>query len=228
MTGMGNLVQLAGKKGLQPLPADAPDEAKAERAALMRQLNNVPEKPEGYGMKKPEGLPDGVWNEEYANGVLGILHKHNAPPDLVKELFEADQQMIASQLEQSEAAKVAFKTSQLEALKKEFGAEFDQRMELAARGARVAGLDPNDEFFGDARAVKMALKLAENTSEDRLPSGDSDVSMGGTDREKARDIVFNPSNALHKAYHDASDPRHDEATKTVLELNRRAHQSRKR
>src|SRR5512136_51210 len=125
LTGMGNLAQLAGKKGLQPLPADAPDKAKAERAALMRQLNSVPEKPEGYGMKKPEGLPDGVWNEEYANGVLGILHKHNASPDLVKELFDADQQMISSQIEQSQAAKVAFKTSQVEILKKEFGADFE-------------------------------------------------------------------------------------------------------
>ena len=92
------------------------------------------------------------------NTMVGIMHKYNAPPEMVREMTEKEAEYLRMSNIAKEEQRVAFKQSQLEGLKKEFGAEFDQRMELAARGARVAGLDPNDDFFGDSRAVKMALK----------------------------------------------------------------------
>lgn len=221
--GVGNLVNLAGKKGLQPLPADAPEAVKAERAALMRTLNNVPEKIEGYGVKKPDGLPDEQWNPEYVNGILGVLHKHNASPELVKELVALDAQSATAMRAQGEAAKQAAYKQEVATLQKEFGAEFGKKIDLAARAARTLGLDPNDaSVFGNAKVVSAFARMAEMVSEDRLVNGDASAGFSKGDREKALDIINNAANPLHTAYHNTADPRHKQAVDQVTAFNKAA------
>ncbi len=221
--GVGNLVNLAGKKGLQPLPADAPEAVKAERAALMRTLNNVPEKIEGYGVKKPDGLPDDQWNPEYVNGILGVLHKHNASPELVKELVALDAQSATAMRAQGEAAKQAAYKQEVATLQKEFGAEFGKKIDLAARAARTLGLDPNDaSVFGNAKVVSAFARMAEMVSEDRLVNGDASAGFSKGDREKALDIINNAANPLHTAYHNTADPRHKQAVDQVTAFNKAA------
>lgn len=217
--GMGNLAQLAGKKGLEPLPAGASPELVAERAALMRKLNNTPEKPEGYGITKPEGVPDEKWNGEYVNGVLGVLHKHNASPELVKELVALDQQHAGKMDSTREAAEAAQLKTELASLKEAFGNDFDKKIDLATRAAKSLGLDLSDPMFRSSKAVIAMVKHAEAVSEDKMVSGDSDPNFGASDRQKALDIVNNPSNPLHKAYQNAEDPQHQAALDKVSAFN---------
>lgn len=220
--GMGNLANLAGKKGLQPLPKDAPAELVAERQVLMRQLNNTPEKPDGYGIKKPDGTPDEQWNGEYVNGVLGILHKHNASPDLVKELVGFDGEFAGKLRSGSEAQQVQALKQEEAALKEAFGSDYSKKIDAATRAARTLGLDPeSDPIFRSSKAVIAMAKVAEMVSEDRLVSGNSDTGFGESDRTKALDIINNESNPLYKAYHDAEHPQHAAALAQVSTFNQR-------
>lgn len=227
-TGMANLIQLAGKKGLEALPPDALPEAKAERSALMRKLNNAPEKPEGYGVKKPDDVPDARWNGEYVNGVLGILHKHNASPELVQELIKADLAFSTDIDAKSEAAQAQAFAKEQQALKETFGSDFGKKVDLAVRVAKSIGLDVNDPMFRSAKVVMAMAKVGEMVSEDRLVSGEGGSSLGQGDRQKALDIVNNASNPLHAAYHKVDHPLHAQALEQVATFNRRFHESQKK
>jgi hypothetical protein len=226
--GMGNLALLAGKKGLEPLPKDAPKELQEERAALMRKLNNVPEKPEGYGIKKPDNVPDDQWNGEYVNGILGVLHKHNASPELVQELTKLDGEFAAKLRAGSEAAQTAALAKEGEALKTAFGSDYDKKLSMAQRAAKTLGLDVTDPMFNKASVVIAMAKVAEMVSEDKLVSGEGSADAGMSDREKALDILNNPANPLHKAYHDADHPQHAHAVEQRSMFNKRWIEAQKR
>jgi hypothetical protein len=222
--GVANLSLLAGKKGLQPLPKDAPAEIVAERNALMRQLNNVPDKPEAYGITKPANVPDEQWNAPYVNGALAIMHKHNASPELVKELVGYDMAQASQMREGFGAQSDAALAKEATALKEAFGEgdAYGAKINLAQRAAKTLGLDINDPAIGNNAKVVIALaKVAEMVSEDRLVSGEGKGGNDMSDRMKAKDIVSNPANPLHKAYHDVNDPRHEEAVAAHSTFNKR-------
>jgi hypothetical protein len=220
--GMANLANLAGKKALAPLPENATAEAKAERAALMRSLNGVPEKPEGYNVKRPADVPQEYWSDAYVGGVLGILHKHNASPQLVQELIAFDTGITKQNMAKAGQNEVQSLAAEQAALRKEFGPQYDDKLDLAQRAARTLGLQPDDPLFRNHKMVVAMARVGEMISEDRLVSGDGRSGDTMSDRQKARDIVTNAANPLHKAYHDANDPRHDEAVRMHSEFNKRA------
>lgn len=216
MMQMANLASLAGKKGLAPLPDGASEQAKTERAALLRQINRTPEKIEDYGVKKPDDIPDELWNPDLANSVLGEMHKLGASPEMVKAIFEADRKSTLTAIESQKAAKAEWAASEGKVLKDTFGADFDKKVDLAKRGARTLGLDPADPLFGNSKLVIAMAKFAESISEDKLVSGDSDQSGGGSDRAKAEDIINNPQNPLHAAYRsNGAHPMYEHANKEV-------------
>jgi hypothetical protein len=66
----------------KPLPADANEQ---ERAAW-RQANGIPEKPEGYFEKLPDGLVIGKDDAPLFAEIGALGHKHNAPPALMQDL----------------------------------------------------------------------------------------------------------------------------------------------
>jgi hypothetical protein len=226
MMQMANLASLAGKKGLAPLPEGASDQAKTERAALLRQINQTPEKPEGYNIKKPDDIPDALWNPDLANGVLASMHELGASPEMVKAVFEADRKSTLAALAQHEAQKVEQAAAEKAVLKETFGNDFDKKIDLAKRGARTLGLDPADPLFDNSKLVIAMAKFAESISEDKLVSGDSQQTGGGSDKVRAMDVINNSANPLHAAYHDPSNPMHEQAKNQVNTLMQAA--SRKR
>jgi hypothetical protein len=217
--GFANVSQLAGKKALAPLPPDASPEAKAERSKLMAQLNNVPEKPEGYGFKRPDSIPEAQWSQDYANGVAAILHKHQVSPEAAKELMEFDAKHAGDMLGKVQAGQTAAAEAEAKALREAWGDQFAKNVDLAVRGAKTLGMDPKDPIFGNAKVVQMVAKFASMVSEDRLVQGETSANAGMSDREKALDILNNPANPLHKAYHDASHPQHGEAVAARSRFN---------
>ena len=231
MGGLANMSNLAGKKALAPLPENASPEAKAERSKLLAQINNVPEKPEGYGFKRPENVPESQWNQGYVDGIAGILHKHGISPTAAKELMDFDLaqagQINAGSKVAQEKAQAEYVTAQNKALDEAFGAERAKHIDLAVRAIKTAGLDPNDAMFGDAKAVMLAAKFGAMISEDRLISGETSANAGMDDRAKALDIVNNPSNPMYKAYHEADHPQHSQAVEAKSRLNQAWHSKQK-
>lgn len=229
---MANLASLAGKKGLAPLPDGASEQAKADRAALMRQINSVPEKPELYGVKRPDDYPEQMWDDKYAGEVLSVLHKHHASPALVKELFGKEMEygkgLLAQRQAESEAAAAKYQEDQIKLLKDTWKSpeEYAKMTDLANRAFRTVGLDPDDPAFNNAAAVKMAAFFGSRMSEDKLVSSDTSVQQGGGDNlTKALDIINNKDNPSYVAYHDNTHPLHGQVASTVEALFK-AHRSK--
>lgn len=214
-------IALNGKKGLMPLPENASPQMREEYNARLREILKVPKDVEGYGIKKPDNIPDTQWNGEYVNKALGIMHKYNAPPEMVRELVAADQEFAKGMRSQTDASTVR----EIEAAKSEiataFGTEADQKISQARRYAATLGLDANDPRIGNNAKLIIALaKGASMIGEDKLVNvGGGGASSGVNDREKAKDIIHNKSNPLHEAYHNPSHGQHAQAVAQVVAFN---------
>lgn len=211
---------LNGKKGLMALPPNASEADRAIFNSKMRELNGVPEKVEGYGVEKPKDVPDDQWNGEYVNSMVGILHKHNVSPAAVKELLAADQQFAIKARTGIDAAKnQTFENTRTKVVQA-FGNNFDQQLGLAKRMATTMGLNMQDPAIGNNADLIIGLaKAAAFISEDKLVKGSDGGAPGTNDREKARSIVFEKSNPLYEAYHDARHPMHSSALQQVATYN---------
>lgn len=208
--------ELLGKRGLvDPLPADATPEQVAERATLLRKVNGAPEKPEGYALARPEGVPEEMWNEKLAGEVAALAHKHALPPAAVKEL--ADLQLKATQ-EQATAMRQA-ETDWFEGqdrlirenLTKE-GLDYAKGLEAAQRAGRRWGVAPDSPLLKNATVFLLLNRLAKAQGEAGLVTGEQDhfgVNPTMTNEQAdaaADDIMKNKANPLHKAYWDGNHP----------------------
>ncbi len=209
MTKMTHLATLAGKKGLAPLPADAKPEVVAERNALLRSINGVPDKPEDYGIAKPADLPDAAWNEDAAKSFTAIAHKWNIPPGAVKEIVGEQAKLAVGQLaaqanyekEFFEGQERDFKT----ALEKE-GTPYDKAMDLATRTAKTFGLDPESPMFKNAQVRLMLKNIGVAIGEPRLVTGGAGDQAAAGDRAKAEAIIHDKTNPEYAIYHDGTHP----------------------
>lgn len=212
MHGMSNLGKLAGKKGLEPLPEGAPEELVAEQKLLIKNLNKVPESIEGYGAKKPEEWPEGVpFDEEKLNKYLDLMHKHNASPELVNDLFKFNNEEILNAYKEQGANQETNLQQEKKKLQEALGDNYKSSMRLATRAVDTLGLDKSDPIFSTATGVLLAAKLGEAMREDQLVSGSSAEPHGMTDREKSLDIINNKANPLYEAYWNDQHPLHQKA-----------------
>lgn len=221
MAGMGNLSHLAGKKALAPLPDNAPDNIKAERNALLRSLMGAPEKAEGYGFKRPEDFPEQFWSDDYANKAASIMAEGLVSPAVARKLLELQiSEAKAEFVKQDAMLAQAAKDEEIKLRSAWTGDAYDRNMHQIERLIATAGLDPKTSMPPTAEGRMGLAKIAALLSEDRLVSGDSDPNLAmGNDRARALDIINNPANPLHTAYHTHSDPRNQMARTTVFNLN---------
>ena len=216
LNGFGNAHSLASKKALLPLPANASPEVIAERKAHLDQLNNVPKDPKGYGIARPQDLPEQFWSQEGADKFAALAQKHSISPAAVKELLGLQLELTQGELAKGAAAETAFYTKQDQdfalAVQKN-GMDLDKAADLAIRGAKGLGLDPGSPIFKNAQVRMVALRAAELISEEKLITGDAAAAAGaaGNELAQARDIMQNPQNPLYKAWHDPTDPQHEAA-----------------
>ena len=209
-TKMAHLETLAGKKGLGPLPEGAaPDVVKA-RNDLMRSINGVPDKPEGYGIAKPADLPDAVWNNDLAAASAKIMHDHNVPPQAVKALVNLQVEMTKKQLSEQSNYETKFFAEQDRKVKESFsrdGTAYDKGVELAARTARTFGIDPEvNPVFKNADVMLAFQKIGVAIGEPKLITGESKGEEGLSNQARAEDIIHNKSNPDNKAYWDGGHP----------------------
>lgn len=161
-----------------------PDEKSTpEQVAAFRTKIGVPEKPDGYGIKAPEGQ-DGT----FANFISEAMHKAGIPAkaaqDLVKAYGEFGEQ-------QQKAANEAFErtsATEFEGMKTEWGKAYDQNIELAKRAAaqfipgdqaaRGKVMDAMERAMGTANFLRMFAKIGEGLAEHKMHGGgDSSLIM---------------------------------------------------
>lgn len=196
--------ELEKKLGQRMQPPGA--EARPEEVAAWRKSLGVPEKPDGYGIARPDNVPVELWNEEMVRGFTAMAHKHHIPAAAAQELVQwwNGQQMGALSQYQQEAAQG--REALVQGLQREWGERYEANLQGAQRVAAMARLDVNDPAIGDNPAMIRALHaMASLVSEDRQETGGSGA-LRLTRGQQADDIQTNKSNPLYDDYHGANGP----------------------
>lgn len=203
-----NLQQLLGQKANAVVipDADAPPEA---WAPVLKRLG-VPDAPEGYNLKVPDKLPEGVSvNAETLKEFATFAHGIGLTPQQVSKLQEFDlgraTKAAGGSAEQAQAIEAQHFSDQKALLTKEWGngAEATKKQALAERAALTFGFTPDevtsDPLFRNARFVMTLAKAGAAMSEDTLVKG-SDVNSAGGLKARAQDVISNEANPLYKKY----------------------------
>lgn len=183
---------LIGKKGLLPLSETATDAEKKEFDSCLREALRVPEKPDGYGIKRPAEIPEGKWNEGLAKSMSELFHKHAVAPQAVQSIVQEfnrlslEAETAAEQQRQTELAK-AMEEGKAK-LKAAWGYQQPQMEQLAIRGAKTLGIDPTSPLFTNNAEVLIACaKFASLVGEDKLIREDSSGRTAIETVESAKD-----------------------------------------
>lgn len=220
LRGLGNAQKLIGQRGNQSLKPPGAD-ATPEQLAEWRKVIGVPDDPNGYGIKKPDQLPEGVdWNDEEAAAFGKLAHELNLTPAQAQKLMEYDLARSGKMVSSSQAKIESFIKEQREALQKEWGDKFQNNVSRALKAAELLGLDPKDAEIGNsAKMIKALAAAAELMTEDKFVGSDK-VGLGLTGADQAEDIRRNPANPWHNAYHGKEGKdRQKQAAALIARLN---------
>lgn len=215
-----NLETLAGKKGLQALPEGASEEDRAKHNALIGEITGVPDTPEGYGLVKPEDLPDEYWNEDNAKEFATAAKAENVTPKQLQALQTVQHQQNQKALAEQGQMEEAYHKEQKAILEAAWGTgeDFIKNEQLARRGARTLNVDI-EKYHGDAELLQAFHAITGMVSESRQVFDVGE--QGGTGqnaKQKAADIINNEVNPLNKAFWDVNHPQHEFATKEQQRL----------
>lgn len=125
------------------------------------------------------------------------------------------------------AAKAAHEKA-VEALKGEWGDQFDNRIATANKVLKAFGGSPEEvraftaQFANNPVAIRVLAEVGRRMSESALVAGDkADFDLGPADAKRKRmDIMTNPSNPLNEAWKSKRHPRKAEAMAEVERLSR--------
>lgn len=239
--------ELMGKKGiLEPLDAKtATDKDRADRLEMIRKVNGTPTKPEEFGLKRPEAVPEAYWSQPAVDKIAKIMQEEGASPALAKRLFDESMADLQSRLDGAKKEQEAVLGEQdrliRETLIKE-GFDYPKGLEDAQRCCRKAGIDPNTPFLKNASIFMGLSRLGRLLKEDALITGAttslSDAVNLAPDEagKRAESIARNPKDPLYGAYWNKDEngkplggphPKHDETVALVKRLNARLREGKK-
>lgn len=166
------------------------DEADAEGLKAFRAKIGVPENAEGYKLPRPEGS-----DETFSKIASGWFLETGIPAKAAEALTAKWNEYIAGEMAAMETSDKQKSEGELNALKGEWGVNFDANAELGRRGLREfgtkAGLDDADlkkleTSIGTAKMLKLFTKLGEVTQESTFVGGDGQPKGFQTSVEGAR------------------------------------------
>jgi hypothetical protein len=203
-----NLETMKGPRaGAVTVPgADAtPEEVSAYRKAI-----GVPDIPTAYDLK-PEQIPEGIkFDEGRALKFAERAHKAGMTPAQAREV-------VAFQLEQEQQVQADMRlqydnlmAEREQALRKEWGTAYPQKVAVAKQVATALGFDPNDgELFGNPKVLQFLGKVTGLLSEDSVAGMRGSLPASGSGysspMEEARAITRDPGHPEHERYM-AGDP----------------------
>jgi hypothetical protein len=181
--------------------ADASPEDQAKYFADLRKFTGAPEKPEDYGLKAPDKLPEGVeWNAELAGKAASIAHKYSVPPEALQELINLNNENISGMVEKSQA----MQQEQVDAMVAELNAEWKDNAkdnwQRANRGATALGVDLEASGLGNnPHFIRAALRFDEMIGDDKgLVSSDSQATYKEQMERIQKGDDFNGKNGPEK------------------------------
>jgi hypothetical protein len=167
-----NMEKLLGvpKERILKLPEKADD---AEGWKNVYSRLGCPEKPAGYELKMPEGIGD----EGFAQWAKDTFHGLGLSKNQGENLTTKWNEYVQKQMEKTTADYNSQVEQEEASLKTEWGAAYDQNINLAKRAAQTFGIDEEtadklEESMGVAKVMKMFHSMATKLSEDQFVSGD--------------------------------------------------------
>lgn len=188
--GYRNLEKLVGvpKERLLKLPEKSDDPAWGDVYARLGR----PDKPEAYELPVPEGYGD----PEFVKGIAEVMHKHGVPKGAAQALAQFNNEYVAKLIEADTREREAKSQAELQQLKGEWGARFDEAAELARRASREFGVSEDqakalEGALGTAGMLKLFNKIGTKLGEPRsFDPGSSDGGAGfGMTPEAARSQI---------------------------------------
>jgi len=228
--GTANLITAVGKKGIIPLPSNAPPEVVAERKALLDGINGVPKEAKDYGLTRPAEVPEHAWDPGYVEKVATWAQKHSVGPAAMKELLNGVvATQVKGQLAAAETARTTFLADQDKAFDEQIRLDAIPREKadaLAERAAVGLGFDmskPEQAGLLKYATVKLAmLRHALAVGEDSYVAGELEKGEGGDAMALAQDAINNKANPLNEPLMNAQHPQHKMAKEKVDQWFRRA------
>lgn len=164
---------------------DATEEQKAAYWNDLRKITGAPEKPEDYGLKAPDNLPDGVeWNAELAGKAAAVAHKYGVPPEALQELIALNNENMSGMVAKSQEAQALQTQAMIDGLNKEWGENAKSNWQRANRGAIALGIDTNkSELANNPDFIKAMLRVDQMLREDSKLIG-TDADTTGTTYEE--------------------------------------------
>jgi uncharacterized protein YpuA (DUF1002 family) len=208
------LVSAEGMVGKDKVVVPGEDASQEELDSFHNKMGR-PEKDDGYELTLPEGLK---YSDEDMKSFRVAAHKMGLSATHAKALFDWHTSLSVegaktSSLKQKEALRTVEET-----LKKEWGAAYDQKKELALRAIRTfadadAFVALEEGLGNDPRLVKLFNKVGEAISEDKL-KGSVPIYTPGENQDAINKIMSD----LKHPYHDKKNPGHVAAVEHVQKL----------
>lgn len=196
-----NKEKLLGRRGVTvPGERATPEEVAAYRRAI-----GVPERAEEYNLR-PQNLPEGsTWNDDLARPYAAIAHQHHIPQAAMEALVAENVRQQGLHVNATVEALEQRRAEGLATLQRAWRGDFDKNLDLARRGAALAGVDPQSEGFSDPNVVIAFAALAARTAEDRMVRGGGNGPGALQGGALADDIQTNPGNPLYQRYQEGDE-----------------------
>lgn len=225
-----HLNTLAGKKGLLPLPANASDKDKAEFKERLRSILGVPAKPEEYGIKRPDEVPEEHWDGEFVNEVQKLAYEEGVSPQTLHRLVEMTNQRALANLQAQELARQEQLKQTETQLRQQWQGNYESNLRTAMLTAQTFGLDPDDPLLGNHPGVIQALaQIGQKLGNHNLVTDGDGSSDGGMSPMQRVDAIYkDPRDPLYAAIRDSRHPQYREAHAFVTKLLEQAEKMAKR
>lgn len=206
--GLVNAQEKLGKKGLPVPDENASDEEKQEfRQSALKALG-LPDDPSEYEWSPPEEVElDSEKHEEAKQK----LHELGLTKDQFQGVMDLYAGEIQNSVEQAQQNQEQERKETTEALREEWGDEFDKRLDRAQKQIQKAGLGERLKELGlgnNKEVLKMFEQAARATSED---------SLEGRQTQKGIDQQINDLKASDE-YKNVRHPQHQKAVDQLQEL----------
>jgi len=210
------------------LPARPPAEAPPEAHTAWRTALGIPETPDGYGLTKPEGLPDALYDANEMAAFAQFAHEKGMAPALVQDLqkwYVDNTQGKFGEMQQAQAKQAEdLRLSEAQELGKRFGDKLDPILADVQAVTQSMGKDPgvfdpsSDKFWG-VEALQFAVDLLK-----RVPRGEDGTvrNVGAPSANGAYDKAWAKASLVkgHSDYESRTnprDPRHKEISRLANE-----------
>lgn len=183
------------------LPGKDADE---KEVAKFRKALGVPETPEAYEVKLPEGVELTEADEALIEAVKPLAHENNVPAEALNGFIAKFKEFEQQVVNEHEAALERQRDEAESALKQEWGKDYDGNLNIANRAMKQLGGDDLVEFLNKAELkdggllgnsphlVRLFAKLGRQMSEDGV--------IQPVDANEAQDLTEKLNDLTRKAH----------------------------